>query len=75
MGRYSLCSRSVYIYRPSLPVVSLKLLTWSALDPSTEARWRMNVDAGTKKTRHKNTKEKKIVCLAAQKKVSITTFF
>lgn len=34
------------MYRPSLPVVSLKLLTWSALDPNTEALWRMNVDAG-----------------------------
>ncbi len=71
MGRYSLCSRSVYIYRPSLPVVSLKLLTWSALDPNTEARWRMNVDAGTKKNKtQKHQRKKKHCVFGSQKKES-----
>ena len=37
---------SLFRSRPSLPVVSLKLLTSSALDPNTEALWRTNADAG-----------------------------
>ena len=61
---------SLFRSRPSLPVVSLKLLTSSALDPNTEALWRTNADAGIIQTNNQINQNSSIHKHPTKKKLS-----